>query len=168
MLISELYHKHVITISQDATVLEALKVLIEKRVNGLIVFDNDNKVTGVLALQDIAAATIPRQFRHNIQMAAAMYRPGFFSENCEEIKNKPVYSVMRKKFTITNLNDNIMTVAADFLKNDLYIVPVIEKGKLLGVITRSEIKRALAYGMRIPKFYNQMKDSIDKPNKEKN
>lgn len=168
MLISELYHKHVVTISQDATVLESLKILIEKKVNGLIVLDSDNQVIGVIALQDIVAATIPRQFRHNVQMSAAMYRPGFFSENCKEIQDKPVHTLMRKKFTITNLNDNIMTVAADFLKNDLYIVPVIEKGKLLGVITRSEIKKALAYGMKIPKFYNEMKNSVDIPIKKIN
>ncbi|MBP7700480.1 CBS domain-containing protein [Candidatus Woesebacteria bacterium] len=165
MLISELYHKHVITISQEATIFESLRILIEKKVNGLVVLDNDKKVVGILALQDIAAATIPRQFRHNIQMAAAMYRPGFFSENCAELQNKKVSTIMRKKFTITNLNDNIMAVAADFLKNDLYIVPVIEQGELLGVITRSEIKKALAYGMKMPKYYNEMKDSVDKPNK---
>ncbi len=165
MLISELYHKHVITISQEATIFESLRILIERKVNGLVVLDNDKKVVGILALQDIAAATIPRQFRHNIQMAAAMYRPGFFSENCAELQNKKVSTIMRKKFTITNLNDNIMAVAADFLKNDLYIVPVIEQGELLGVITRSEIKKALAYGMKMPKYYNEMKDSVDKPNK---
>ncbi len=82
-----------------------------------------------------------------------------------DIQNKKVSTIMRKKFTITNLNDNIMAVAADFLKNDLYIVPVIEQGELLGVITRSEIKKALAYGMKMPKYYNEMKDSVDKPNK---
>ncbi len=162
MLISELYHKNVVTIIESATVLEALKVLIAERVNGLVVLDQEKKVVGVLALQDIAAATIPRQFRHNIQMAAAMYRPGFFSENCDEIKKLPVSKIMRRKFTITNLNDNIMTVSADFLKNDLYLVPVIEEGKLLGVITRSEIKMALAYGMKIPKYYHEMKKSSNK------
>ena len=55
-----------------------------------------------------------------------------------------------------------MAVTADFLKNDLYIVPVVEKGELLGVVTRSEIKKALAYGMRIPKYYQQMKSAADK------
>lgn len=165
MLISELYKKHAITILETASVLDALHILLKKKINGLIVLNEKEEVAGVLAIQDIAAATVPRQFRHNIQMAAAMYRPGFFSENCEELKNKPVSLVMRKKFTVTTLNDNIMAVAADFLKNDLYIVPVVEKGELLGVVTRSEIKKALAYGMRIPKYYNQMKDSADKSEK---
>lgn len=162
MLISELYHPHAITVSESTTIIEALRVFLEQKINGLIVVNDNKEVVGVLALQDIAAATVPRQFRHNIQMAAAMYRPGFFSENCAEIQDKKVSEIMRKHFTVTTLQDNIMAVTADFLKNDLYIVPVVEKGKLLGVVTRSEIKKALAYGMRIPKYYKEMKDSADK------
>ena len=162
VLISELYHPHAITISEEATVVEALEVFLSKKVNGLIVTNTDEQVAGVLALQDIAAATIPRQFRHNVQMAAAMYRPGFFSDTCAEIVDTKVQKIMRKNFTIVSLSDNIMAVKADFLKNDLYIVPVIEKGELLGVVTRSEIKKALAYGMRLPKYYNEYKASADK------
>ena len=165
MLISELYHPHTITVAEDATVVEALEVFLKKKVNGLVVVNEKDMVVGVLALQDIAAATIPRQFRQNVQMAAAMYRPGFFSENCADIMHNSVKTVMRKNFTVVNLNDNIMAVTADFLKNDLYIVPVIDKGELLGVVTRSEIKKALAYGMRLPKYYQALKDSADKASK---
>lgn len=164
MLISELYHPHAITVSEEVTVVEALKIFISKKVNGLIVVNAEEQVVGVLALQDIAAATIPRQFRQNVQMAAAMYRPGFFSDTCDEVKDVKVQKIMRKNFTIVSLSDNIMAVTADFLKNDLYIVPVIEKGTLLGVVTRSEIKKALAYGMRLPKYFNEFKDSADKIN----
>ena len=153
MLISELYRDHAITINEDVTVSEALETLIAKKVNGLIVIDESERVTGVLALQDIAAKTIPRQFKYNVQMAAAMYRKGFFSDMCAEIKDLPVKKIMRKNFTIVSLQDNIMTVTADFLKNDLYIVPVISKGKLVGVVTRSEIKKALAYGMRLKGYF---------------
>jgi len=81
-------------------------------------------------------------------MAAAMYKQGFFTEMCQQLKDKPVTEVMRKEFISVDLDDNIMAVTADFLKNDLYLVPVLQKGKLLGVITRTEIKKALLYGMR--------------------
>lgn len=125
-----------------------MKELVEHRVNGLVVINSQKQVKGIVSLQDIAAATIPRQFRHNIRMAAAMYRPGFFTEMCQQLKDKPVSSVMRREFVTVSLDDNIMAVTADFLKNDLYIVPVIEKKQLVGIVTRSEIKKAIVYGMR--------------------
>ena len=149
MLISQLYNPKGITIKNTATISQALSVLIKKRINGLVVLNDKEEIVGVLALQDVAGATVPRQFRRNIHMAAAMYRPGFFSDSCQEIKNQKVTTIMRRNFVVVNLSDNIMAVTADFLKNDLYIVPVVDKGKFVGIVTRSEIKKALAYGMRL-------------------
>ncbi len=148
MLISEIYHPHPKTILGSTTIESAVNELLTDEVNALIVVDDQKKILGVLSSQDIAAHTIPRQFRKNIRMAAAMYKHGFFTEMCQELKSMPVTKVMRKEFSTVDLHDNIMAVTADFLKNDLYIVPVIEKGKLLGVVTRTEIKKALQYGMR--------------------
>lgn len=151
MLISEIYHKRAKTISAQVTVSEALQELISDNINGLIVVDGNRKVVGVLSIQDIAAATLPRQFRQNINMAAAMYKKGFFHEQCAEIANQPIKKFMRRSFVSVGLHDNILAVIADFLKNDLYIVPVIEKSELIGIVTRSEIKKALAYGMSLRK-----------------
>ncbi|HYD35710.1 MAG TPA: CBS domain-containing protein [Vitreimonas sp.] len=148
MLISEIYHPRPKTMVATATIDEAVEELLKDEVNALVIIDKNKKVVGILSLQDIAAATVPRQFRKNIRMAAAMYKPGFFTEMCQQLKDQPISTVMRKEFVAVDLDDNIMAVTADFLKNDLYIVPVINDGKLLGVVTRSEIKKALHYGMR--------------------
>lgn len=148
MLISQLYRKHPKTIASSATVIEALNTLIKEDVNALLVVNNSEKLVGVLSLQDIAAATVPTQFKKNVRMAAAMFVPGFFTEMCQEIKENKVSTIMRKEFVKVALDDNIMAVTADFLKNDLYVVPVVDKGELVGVVTRTEIKDALVYGMR--------------------
>ncbi len=148
MLISEIYHKKARTISSSVTIKEALQELIANKINGLIVVDGNRTVVGVLSIQDIAAATLPRQFRTNINMAAAMYRKGFFHEQCADIADQPIKKFMRKSFVSVSLHDNILAVIADFLNNDLYIVPVIEKKQLIGIVTRSEIKNALAFGMK--------------------
>lgn len=147
MLIGDIYHPNPITISNRFTVKDALKLCIQKKVNGLVVLNEKDKVVGVVSIQDIAAATVPHEFQNNIGMAAAMYKRGFFHEMCQQLQDKPVTTVMRKKFETVNLRDNILAITAEFLKGDLYIVPVIEKGEFIGVVTRSEIKRALAVGM---------------------
>lgn len=148
MLISEIYHKHPKTLLANTTIGDAVESFVKDRVNAFIILNEKKKVIGVLSLQDVAAATVPRQFRKNVRMAAAMYKRGFFTEMCQQLKDQLVTSVMRKEFVSVDLNDNIMAVTADFLKNDLYIVPVIEKGELVGIVTRSEIKKALHYGMQ--------------------
>ncbi len=151
MLIKEIYHKDPVTILSDLTVRESLKVIVNKKINGLIVLDvkNPRKVVGVLSVQDIAGATVPRQFRKNLGIAAALYKKGFFHEMCADIQDQPVTKIMRKDFEWVSLEDHIMSVTAEFLRGDLYIVPVIENKELIGVVTRSEIKKALAVGMKL-------------------
>ena len=144
MLISEIYHHQPWTISPDKTIKEAVRELVQDDCNGLVVVDGQNNVLGVLALQDIAAATIPPEFRENISLAAAMFKRGFFQEMCAGLAEQPVSEVMRSDFVAVDLETNIMAVTADFLENDLYLVPVVDNKKLIGVVSRTDIKRALA------------------------
>ena len=148
MLISEIYHSHPRTLPVGATIYQAVQELMKDEVNALVIVDDHHQPVGVLSLPDVAAATIPRQFRQNVQMAAAMYRRGFFTEICQQLKDNPVMELMRRSFLTVSRHDNIMTVTADFLRNDLYLVPVVDDGRLIGVVTRTEIKQALLYGMR--------------------
>ena len=149
MLIKDVYHPHPRIINENLTIKEAVRLFVEQEFNGFIVVNNNEKVVGILSLQDIAAATVPQEFKNNINMASAMYRQGFFHEMCNEIKDKKIKEIMRKEFVKVSLHDNIMAITADFLKNDLYIVPVVEDDKLVGIITRSEIKKAIARSMQV-------------------
>ncbi|MBI2411172.1 MAG: CBS domain-containing protein [Candidatus Kerfeldbacteria bacterium] len=159
MLISDIYHANVITIHEDTTIEEVLKALVHHHFNGFIVVNDREEVVGLISVQDIAAATVPEQFRDNVNMAQAMYKRHFFSESCQELKHQKVKEIMRTDFLTVNLETNIMAVTADFLNNDLYVVPVVENGKLLGVVTRSEIKAALCDAMGIVHHFG--KNSIE-------
>lgn len=149
MLIKEIYQKKVKTISADLRLDEVIAEMLHEHFNGFVVCDKKERVVGVLSLQDIAGAVVPDQFKSNINFASAMYKKGFFHEQCKAVKHMSVKDVMRKNFVSVDLETNIMSVLADFLLNDLYIVPVIRKEKLIGIVTRTEIKKALGCGMGI-------------------
>jgi len=149
MLISEIYHPDPVTINSEESIENAIKRMFDQVYNGFVVCDGTGQVVGVLSLQDIAAATIPPEFQHNTNLSIAMYKKGFFQERCIEIKQKKVKDLMRTDYIEVTFETNIMAITADFLKNDLYIVPVFNQKKLVGIITRTEIKKALARGMGI-------------------
>lgn len=148
MLIEEIYNKNAWTIAPDVTIKEAMETLIKDDSNGLIVVDGD-KIVGILAIQDIAGATIPKGFKENVSLASSMFKKGMFSEICKDLAKKKVRDLMRTDFLSVKLDSNIFSVMSDFLKNDLYIVPVVKGNKLLGVVARNDIKRAMATEMDI-------------------
>lgn len=149
MVIKEIYHPQPETIDEGETIASAIEKMMNNIFNGFIVVNKSDRVVGVLSVQDIAAATVPAEFQKNINLPLAMYKKGFFEEECQNIKNKKVKEIMRTSYIKVNLNTNILAVTADFLKNDLYIVPVLDNDKLVGIITRTEIKKAIALGMGI-------------------
>jgi CBS domain-containing protein len=51
---------------------------------------------------------------------------------------------MRKEFEVVDIADNTLSILADFLQNDLYIVPIVSEDKLVGIVTRSDVKKAFA------------------------
>lgn len=148
MLIREVYRHRPKTVTPAMSIRDVLKRMLRQDVNGYIVV-KERRVVGVISLQDIAAMIVPEEFRENLGMAMALYKHGFFHDQCVEIGKRKVADIMRRTFLTVDLHTNMMAVMTDFLNNDLYIVPVVEKGRLIGVVTRSEVKRAIATGMRL-------------------
>lgn len=151
MLVADIYNTNISPIHEDLTIQDAVKFLIDKHFNGVVVEDTYGKVVGVLSLQDLAAAIVPEEMLENLSLAEAMYVPDFFREQCQAIKDKKIKDVMRKDVKSATVETPVMEIAAEFLQNDLYIVPVVENGKPIGIVTRSEIKLALAKGMDLTK-----------------
>ncbi len=147
MLINEIYNKNPRIVRSGTLVGDALKILIEVESNAAIIVGDNDEVVGVISIQDIAEDIVPAEFESNVEMALAMYSKGFFHRICNEVKMKTVDEIMHKDFLRADLNTNILAVMAELLKNHLYIVPVIENGKLLGVVTRTEVKKAIYEGM---------------------
>jgi predicted transcriptional regulator len=152
MIVNDIYNVHVDPIHEDMTVREAVAILLKAHHNGVLVYDDKKELAGIFCIQDVVAAVVPEEMRENINLAEAMYKPGFFEERCAHIRNKRVKQLMRTEFFRITRETNIMALAAEFLNTDLFMFPVMEKEdskKVVGVITRSEVKKALALGMDI-------------------
>ncbi len=151
MLVEAVYRKNPITIDENASIKDAVRLFLDKGSNGVLVVNKNHHLVGILSLQDIMASIVPSDFREHLNLAHAMYKGGYFQEVCQEVANKKVSEVMRKEFTVAEKDTNLMEIAVDFLQNDLYIIPVIENKKLIGVISRSELKQALAHALGLHK-----------------
>ena len=149
MLVKDMYNKNLLPISEEMTVHDALSLMIKKHFNGVVVLDKKGKLAGILLIQDIVSQIVPLEMTENVNLADAMYKEHFFQDNCEAIKNKKVKQIMREEIYKVTPETSVMAVAAEFLHTDLYVFPVMEDDKVIGIVTRSELKKALAMGMKI-------------------
>lgn len=151
MLVKDIYKKDPGEINENDTIHDAVKYLLDKAFNGSLVFNNNGDIVGVISLQDVLSVIVPSEFAENLNLADALYQQESFNKFCQSAKNTKVKEIMEKNFFSVSPDTSVMKVAADLLKHNLYSVPipVMENGKVVGVITRSEIKNALARGMEI-------------------
>jgi predicted transcriptional regulator len=140
MRIKHLYHSARCTLRPDMTVKEALVAMHEGHSNGSVVLDDSGKIVGILTIQDLAGAVVPPEYSDDSKLAAALYREGYVEEQIQAIATRPIAQIMRREFVTVEVEDNLLAIMADFLQNDLYILPVLDKGVFVGVISRRDVK----------------------------
>lgn len=110
----------VITIGPDATLVDTIKLLVAKEISGMPVIDADEKVVGIISEKDILNFT--------------------FSGN---IRNTKVREAMTKKIVSFSSDTDIDKISLAISENKFRRVPIIDKGKLAGIISRRDIIRYL-------------------------
>ena len=113
------------TVKQNATVAEAAQVIIENRVSGIVVVDDAGQLVGMLSELDCMQAIV-----------STVYNGG--TPGAEKVKD-----VMTKDVAVNRPGEDIVTVAADMLKQKHRRRPIVENGKLVGQISCRQLLRAI-------------------------
>lgn len=132
----------VVTIPADATVREAAKLMLERQVSALPVMDSKDRVAGVVSEGDLTrraelATDSERSWwlRLFAEEAARDYLKTH-GTSVREVMSAPVISVRRT----TPLHE----VARLLEKHRIKRVPVLESGRLVGIVSRADLVRRLA------------------------
>lgn len=73
---SEIMTKAVINISEDAPVLDAVKVMVENNIECLVIVDDDRRVRGIMTVQDLLRKVMYQQVQPSgIKVADIMSSP---------------------------------------------------------------------------------------------
>jgi len=140
----------VIVLSEDMTLQEATKVLLSNSVSGAPVVDRDNNLTGFVTERDIiskikenfASSGLPLHL--SLFDAVFLYEPtgsdaGKFEAEAKKIGETPVKDVMWKKVITVKSDDNIEVALHYLSKYRINRMPVVDDGKIVGVISRKDV-----------------------------
>lgn len=116
----------------------------------LLVFDERYQLQGVLTLKNLLTGIEPRFLRkeerpryqgltHPERARLSALVEGTFSERCKEEAKKPVSEVMTPIQVTVDANDSVAKAAFVMLEADVNLVPVMDKGKVAGVLRMSDL-----------------------------
>ena len=122
-LISMLLKRNIISINENKTVFDAIKIISQNKIGALPVINNHMKLSGIISERDII---------HKL------------SENSEtDFSNIEIKSIMTNKVITCNKNtqsDVLMTIMTN---NKIRHIPIVEKNLLIGIVSIGDVVKRL-------------------------
>lgn len=142
MRIEDIMTRDVITVGPDATLKEAARELVARRISGVPVVDDDGRVLGVLSEGDL----LYKQRGARERDAGLL---GWFVDRHHEAEDAKLDARLVKEAmtspAITIDAGWSLTSAADrMLSGGVNRLPVVRADRLVGIVTRADIVRAFA------------------------
>jgi len=113
--------REVVTITPDATVYDALKLMAEKEIGALVVVEN-SKMVGIISERDCSRKMILKK---------------------KQSKKTLVRDIMTSKVIQTTPNQKVDKCLSLMTKNRFRHIPVLKKDRLVGILSIEDIKSIL-------------------------
>jgi CBS domain-containing protein len=115
---------NLVTVRPDQSINEVINILIEKRISGAPVLDENKKLVGIISERDCLRIIVDQAY-HNLP------------------HNSPIVSdYMTREVKILSPASTVVDAATEFLNSAIRRMPVVENGVLIGQISRIDILRA--------------------------
>ncbi|WP_285905004.1 CBS domain-containing protein [Pseudodesulfovibrio pelocollis] len=141
--------KECITLTPDTDIATAARLLIDRKINGAPVIDEDGRVVGVLCQADLVAQqkkiTLPSFFTL-LDGVFPLSSHEDLEREITKISALKVGDAMTPKPTSVTPETGIDDIATMMANKKLYTLPVIENGQLVGVVGKEDVLKTLLQG----------------------
>lgn len=138
MKVSDLMTKDVVSVTPATTLREAAALLVEKRISGMPVVNEENEVLGVVSEADIlvkAGGSVSRS-----RLLGWLLEPDFGSQ--DKIRAETVGEAMSSPAISVASHRPVHEAARLMVAEGVNRLPVLEDGTLVGILTRADVVRA--------------------------
>lgn len=137
----------VVTVKKTASIEELVELFVKHKVNGIPVVDDQGKVVGIVTEGDL----IERNKNLHIPTVISLFDAVIVLESAKkfeaELKKltaKRVEDIYNPKPITVKPDQTVGEIAALMANNDIHTLPVLDNGKLVGIIGKLDIIKAMA------------------------
>lgn len=138
--------REVLVVKPDDSVDKAARILLENKISGIPVVDADNKVLGIISEKDL----IIKAGELKIPFYITLFDSIIFLENTMRFNNNlkkytasRVKEAMTTKVVAVDEDEPISNIVKLMQDKKINRVPVLRHEKLVGIITRNDILKAM-------------------------
>ncbi len=141
--------KEVWMAKEDMTVKEVAKLLVEHRISGAPVVNKDNKLKGIVTEANLIIRNKKVHIPTIVQLLEGVIyleSPKRFEEEMGKILGQKVSEVMTKEVITITPDTYIEDIATLMSTERKYLLPVMEKDRIVGIVGKADVVRAIAKG----------------------
>ncbi len=114
-----------VTVTPEMSVLQAVEVMLRHDVSGTPVVDAQQRLVGIITERDCIRVTV---------------QAGYFDQSAGRVSE-----YMSRQLSCVQPKENLMDVAVRFIDEPFRRFPVVDNGKLVGIIGRKDVLRAIQH-----------------------
>lgn len=145
MKASDVMTQPVIAIGRDAILYDAVRLMLRNRISGLPVVDDAGKPVGMLTEGDLLRRVETDTERRRPRWIAFLAGPAKLAEEYVHSHSRRVHEVMSPNLVSVAADAPLESVVSLMEEQRIKHVPVVEDGRLKGMITRANLMQALLH-----------------------
>ena len=143
MNVAEIMTRTVISVTPETTIADAAGLLLKHRISGLPVVDPKGAVVGVVTEGDLLRRTETGTERRHARWLEFLITPGRLAREYANANARKVGEVMSADVVAVTPRDSLTEVVRLMEHHHVKRLPVIERNRLVGIISRANLVRAL-------------------------
>jgi CBS-domain-containing membrane protein len=145
--VADLMTRDVITVTLDTSLRDLGKILLEHRINGVPVLDDKGALHGVVCESDLIAQGkplhIPTVFVI-LDSVIPLENPWRLEKEFKRITATTVAEICSSPAVTVSSDSDISGAAALMAEKKYYTIPVVDEGKLVGILGKADLLKSIA------------------------
>jgi len=142
MKAEDIMYRRVITVKQTATLRELNEILQQHKISSLPVVDEEGRVVGMVTEGDLIRAVLPGYMELH-ENSLYLHDFEYLEERVHHVEEIPVREIMTRKVISVSENTPILQIGSTFLLRRIHRLPVMCGDRLVGIVSRADIYRAI-------------------------
>jgi CBS-domain-containing membrane protein len=144
MKASEVMTRKVISIAPEATIVDAIRLMLRKRISGLPVVDRQGRLVGIVSEGDFLHRPELSTARGRSAWFDAIFGPSESAKNYVHSHGSKVRDVMTGDPVTVSEHTPLDQLVHLMETHRIKRLPVVRRGKVVGIVTRADLMLALA------------------------
>ena len=150
MNVADIMTQPVISVTPNTSIGEAARLLLEHRISGLPVVDPSGAVVGIVTEGDLLRRVETGTQRRHARWLEFLIAPGRLAREYADANARKVGEVMSQDVAAVTPQDTLAEVVRLKERRHIKRLPVIAAGRLVGIVSRANLVRALLHNLPEP------------------